>query len=287
MLRTLISLSLLTSTTLTGLAYAADDACIPAYEQAQSLRADGRLIAAREKAILCARSSCPKALAKDCTRWVGELDESIPSIVPQARAVDGTDATDVEVRMDGEVLTQKIDGMAVRVDPGEHKFAFTHSGAPTVEMVVVVHEGEKSRPVTATFHGATPAPVAPHPPQPPLPAQPAMPAASGGIPAAAAVAGAVGLVGIGLGTYFGLNGLSEKGNLNTCKPHCDPAAVDTMMHHLTLADVSFGAGAVALVAAVYLVLSRPKAESPLPAAAVVLDVTLTNGSAVVGTGGRF
>jgi hypothetical protein len=285
MLRPLISLSLFASTvTLTGLAYAGDDACIPAYEQTQSLRKDGHLVAAREKAILCARSSCPKALAKDCTRWVGELDEGIPSIVPEARAADGTDMTDVEVQMDGQPLTQKIDGKAVRVDPGEHHFVFTHSDAPNVEMDVVVHEGEKSRPIAATFRPAAPPGATP---QPVRPTQPVTPAASGGVPAGAYVMGALGLVGIGLGTYFGLSGLSEKSDLNACKPHCDPAAVDTMTHHLTLADVSFGVGAVALAAAVYFIVSRPHAQAPPFAAAFVLDVTPTNGGAAVGAGGRF
>jgi hypothetical protein len=60
-----------------------------------------------------------------------------------------------------------------------------------------------------------------------------------------------------------------------------------MMHHLTLADVSFGAGAVAQAASVYFVLSRPKAEAPQAAAAFFLDVAPANGGAFASASGRF
>jgi hypothetical protein len=247
-LRSLTAATLLAGVVMAPIARA-DDTCIPAYEETQSLRKDGHLVAARDRAIVCAKNTCPNALTKDCTRWLEELDESIPSIVPRALAADGTDYVDVAVRMDGQPLAQKLDGRAILVDPGSHQLVFTMEGAAPLEMAVVVHEGEKSRPITATL--TLTAPVS-------TPSRP--------IPPAAYVAGSIGLVAIGFGSYFGIQGLSDKGTLDGCKPHCDPSAVDSMMHSLAAADVAFAIGGVAILTTLYVVLTRPTVMRPTPAA---------------------
>ncbi len=47
--------------------------------------------------------------------------------------------------VDGRPLTTKIDGTALRVDPGPHAFSFQVAGQPPVTRSLVVKEGEKQR----------------------------------------------------------------------------------------------------------------------------------------------
>ena len=47
--------------------------------------------------------------------------------------------------MDGEVLTEKLEGTALSLDPGPHNLTFEAPGQPTVTKQIVVREGEKDR----------------------------------------------------------------------------------------------------------------------------------------------
>jgi hypothetical protein len=236
-------------------AHAADtNACLTSYEQTQTLRRGGKLREAKQQALQCAREACPAVLTKDCARWATEIDATIPSVVFEARAADGTELVDVKVFVDDKPLVDTLDGKAVEFEPGAHtlRFEWASGKAAPVVMQTVVREGEKNRKIAATFA--------------------ANGDSSGGgsgesagkrpIPLAAWVFGGIALAGVGVGTAFAVIGKSKQSDLDVCKPHCQPPDVDSMTRSFAIADVGFGVGVISAAAAVYLFLSRPKSELP-------------------------
>jgi hypothetical protein len=119
--------------------------CVKANADAQKERLDGRLTAAREKLEACADSSCPALVRDDCTKRLDEIDHVQPTLVFEVKDPSGSDVSAVRVTVDGEVLTDKLVGKALRVDPGEHVFIFNVEGASPVTRTFVVNEGEKDR----------------------------------------------------------------------------------------------------------------------------------------------
>ena len=51
-----------------------EELCLLAFDQAQALRVDGQLIAARAQLVICAQPRCMTAVQAKCTEWLGELD---------------------------------------------------------------------------------------------------------------------------------------------------------------------------------------------------------------------
>lgn len=235
--------------------------CIAAYEQTQTARKDGKLMTARKAATVCARADCPSLLARDCSKWVGELDASIPTIVFDARSPQGTELVDVKVKVDGAPLVEKIDGKAIQVDPGSRTFVFEAGGAPSVEKSVVVREGEKNRRISVTI--ATSTPTTPKEER----ARP--------IPLGVWIFGGVSVAALATSAIFAIDGLGKKSDLDACKPHCSSDDVDAMSARFTFADVALGAGIMAGAAAVWLYLTKRDAG----AAEVVILPT--------GVAGRF
>jgi hypothetical protein len=220
-----------------SLAYAqAKDPCIAAYEQAQTLRKDGKFINAREQAGVCAKDSCPAILVKDCTRWIGELEASTGSVICEAKTTSGKNVSDVRVTVDGAELVTRLDGRAIPIDPGKHAFRFDRGGA-TYDETVLVREGEKNRRITATL--------------------PETAADTNGLPAGFWIFGGVSIVALGTATFFALDGMGKKDDLESCKPRCAPSDVDAMSASFTIADVALGAGVVAVAATIYVLLARP------------------------------
>jgi hypothetical protein len=218
----------------------AKDPCITAYEQAQTLRKDGKFITAREQAMVCARDACPAILVKDCTRWIGELEASTGSVVCEAKTTNGKSVSDVRVTVDGRELTTRLDGRSLPIDPGKHTFHFERAGE-TFDETVLVREGEKNRRITATF--------------------PERAGDAPGLPTGFWVFGGISIVALGTATFFALDGMAKKDDLEACRPRCAPNDVDAMSASFTVADVALGAGVVAVAATIYLLLSRPKDAS--------------------------
>jgi hypothetical protein len=221
--------------------------CIAAYEQTQTLRKDGKLMNARSQAALCARPECPALLARDCSKWIGELDASIPTVVLDARSASGVELTDVRVKVDGATLVEHIDGKAIQVDPGTRTFVFDAPGAVAVEKMLVVREGEKNRKISVTI-----AVTGSQPTTTPKQERP--------IPLGVWIFGGVSVAALAMTTIFAIDGLGKKSDLDACKPHCASSDVDAMNKSFTFADFSLGAGVMAGAAAAWLYLMRPSAE---------------------------
>jgi hypothetical protein len=216
--------------------------CLTAHEDAQRLRTEGKLRAAREKLLICSAEACPSLVKVDCTKWLPEVDRDLPTLIVRAKDDAGLDVADANVELDGEKVAG---GKAVAVDPGTHTVKVERAGK-TIEQQVVIAAGEKNRLVELTF-----------------PSEVVKPAESiSPLPYILAGVGVVGIAG------FAGFGLSARGRLSelrdTCAPNCDPGEKRSIQTQLVLADVSLAIGVVSLGAAAYLFLK------PSPSTTVAL-----------------
>src|SRR5262249_9226971 len=91
----------------------------------------------------------PGAVAKQCAKWLHEVDEAIPSVALRVRSPSGDDVADAEVTLDGAARPGALDGKPIALDPGRHKFAFKR-GDETGEPTIVWRAAEKNRLVDVT-----------------------------------------------------------------------------------------------------------------------------------------
>jgi len=251
----------------------ADATCISAYEQTQTLRKDGKPLAAKAQAAVCAREACPALLVKDCTKWQSELEAVIPTVVLDPRSPSGGLRTDVRVKVDGVVVSEKLDLKPVPLEPGSHRFVFEAEGSVPVERTILLRDGEKNRKLTVTMAPAADAKGGARP-----------------VPVGVWIFGGVSVVAIATSAVFALDGLGKKSDLDSCKPRCSPADVDAMSSSFTFADVALGAGVMAGAAAVYLFLTRPSAEASAASAATFRPAPYAaplSGGGTLGVSARF
>jgi hypothetical protein len=268
-------------------------ACLTAYRRGSKLEEGARLIEAKKAMALCSLAQCSAELRSRCHVRHAELEARIPSIVPAVTDAKGDPITDVEVTMDGAMLTAEIDGHAIDVNPGVHEFSFRGRkgviGKHRLEIVAGQHDrlvavtlAPARLPVTAVAAApVTAAPPPAPPPAAPVSRAPDTPQARGGPGAAPYVLGTVGLLGVGgygLLTYWGRK---DNQALAQCAPSCPTTDIDHIRRMYLAADVSAGVGVVALVASTWLFIARSgsgsKAEASMTAVprrgpAVVLDV---------------
>jgi hypothetical protein len=250
-------------------------ACADAYTEGQRLRRAGELLRARERLLYCARDLCT-VLKADCAHWVDELDGAIPTVVLRAHDSQGHDLSDARVLLDGRPLVDHLDGRSIPVDTGTHVFRFERQGMPSVERQVVLGEADKARSVIVEM-GA---------PAPPAGAAPVARQTTWARPVpwptyALAGLGAAGLVSF---AYFGLTGRAEHFDLERCSPGCSPSSVDATRTKLLIADVSLGVSLVALGAATYLLLTRPRVAA---SDTVTVDVRASSHGGALGIGASF
>jgi len=260
-----------------GDARATDDkeVCVRAVEHAQNVRLDGKLREAREGFMTCARAVCPDAIRQDCTRWITEVDASLPSVVFEGVWADGRDVTGMTVWLDGKSLAGAEPGRAVALDPGEHTFRFDVSGAASIETRNVVREGEKNRILRVTFTPNAPSeptvvgPPAPatttsasYAPPPPRQWQPTppddgrlAPAKRGSIPVTAFVFGGVGLASFGGFAVLALTGTSRLDSMRTtCEHTFNPSDVTSARNEILVGDILGYVGLAAAGVALWLAL---------------------------------
>lgn len=285
-------LALVSALALTGsdaLADADKKACIDAYERAQELRRDGKLIEARGALVTCSQAGCPAAATADCGPWLTQVEASLPSVVIGARDASGHEVLDVRVLVDGQLLLPALAGKSVPVDPGVHTFRFEPSAGAAVEERVSILEGEKNRKLTVTF-GAPPAAStagAGLSSAPPAPADgsPVRP-----VPTLAWGLFGLGLAGLAVFTVAGAVSLGDESDLrDTCAPRCAEDDVSAIRVKHVVADIGLGVGVASLGVATWLYVTRPVvAKAPGGGRrAVHLVVLPSAGGAAAGLGGVF
>ena len=215
----LLALGVLTSSAVAAKPKTAE--CLAASEASFKSASAHQLRSERSQLLVCAAASCPGDIQKECLRRVEEVNRAIPSIIFVARDGDGNDLSAVKVTMDGEILAERLEGTALAIDPGEHRFTFETSGQPTLEKKILIHEAEKERREVIVIGAPTvaAAPPAAEPAQAAPPSAPPEPASdrSSGLGtqrAVALVAGGVGVAGVIVGTLFGLQSKSKHDKAN-------------------------------------------------------------------------
>jgi hypothetical protein len=295
--------------------------CANSYERGQELRQSSKLRRAREVLIGCARAACGEFVQKECSKWITQIDAETPSMVLLAKDEGGVAVLDVEVTMDGELLTSRLDGRAVSVDPGMHDFAFKAGSGATVERRVAISLGERNRivsvdlPAAGTRSAAAPSALAkteaketkaaPAPRSEPAPSasrlqlkttppedappSPAPTQSSGGS-AWPYVVGGVGALGVG--GYALLYSMAKSENnalMDQCWPTCSEGRLDRVRNLYLAADVSLGVGVAALGTATYLFFqsSSGREKPAAQTASYVVDVAPSKAGVYASVSGVF
>jgi len=237
-------------------------ACVAAADAAQQQRSAGKLLQARASLQICARDVCPGLVRSDCTRWLSEVEGSVPTIVLRAQDRRGQDLFDVKVWLDGSPIADKIDGFPIEVDPGQHVLSCERPGSKKLRQEIVIRTGDRNRTISLLLEDVEPL-------QPPI----LVPQEKSGLarvsPAVWVFAG-IGVAAAGTGTYFGLRALSDRNALEReCAPHCDPSRLDPIRTKINIADISFGVAILSAGVATYFLLAPPKPRNTtLPASEV-------------------
>lgn len=235
-----------------ALAQTAEASC-EAVQQTEALRAAGRYREARVRLLECVNAQCGGDVRRRCALALQKLNAVTPSIVVTMKDRHGNDVTDVAVSLEDQPLVSSLDGMAIPVDPGKHRFVFQRPGQAPVSLTLEIHEGEKFRPIEV--------PLESPPLAPPAEAASASAPASGWSPR---VVGGATLIGVGVAglaafTALGVSARSEEKELQSCKP-CADARIDSVQTRYLLANVSLGVSVVALGSATWLLLSGPSTK---------------------------
>lgn len=218
----------------------ATPACLAGHEEGQLLLNKGRLRDAAAAFLRCTDDACPAAVRADCIALRERVATTQPTIVVSARRGSGATATDVvdaRLLIDGQLMTNRLDGRVLAVDPGPHALRIDVKGVPPQERAVVISPGEKQR--LFVFEIPEPEPRA----------------SATRVPALIA-AGAGGLALASFAT-FAIIGRSQQ----SCRGHCTQGEVDSLRRSYLIADVSLATAVVALGAAAWL-WWRPTAPEP-------------------------
>ena len=249
-------------------------ACVAAADAAQQQRSAGKLRQARASLHICAREVCPAIVKSDCTQWLAEVEASVPTIVLRAQDPRGQDLSDVKVQLDGVAIADKIDGMPIEIDPGQHVLTGEHAGSKKLRQDIVIRTGDRNRTISLVLEDIEPLlPVVVPPPS-------GAPVSARVSPAAWVFAG-LAVAAAGTGTYFGVRSISDRNRLkSTCAGHCNRDEVDAVGRREDIATVTIGAAILSGGIAAYFFLSPSKSPTrALPAREVVVIPLLGGGGA--------
>ncbi|HEY3818212.1 MAG TPA: hypothetical protein VGL81_13625 [Polyangiaceae bacterium] len=241
-------------------------ACRAAYEGAQESERSGHLREGRAQLLECAKASCG-ALQKKCASRAGQLASDIALIEPVVTDAGGAALLDAQVKVDGELLTSRLDGRPLAVDPGAHQLSVTARVGPwpgrevSTTQAITIEQGQRG-PIaialpplddgalatapdltgdagTSAAASKTPAPANPE-------HEPAVTVRHHGPSAFAYLLGGVGLLGVGAGGLLTYWGKTDNTALAGCAPNCAPASVAHIRELYLASDVSLAAGGAML-----------------------------------------
>lgn len=294
------------------------EGCAEVYDGALKLERAGKLREASGALQSCARSTCDVFVQHQCTMRYARLEAEIPSVVPVVTDSSGAPVVDVRVSMNGQLLTSRIDGRGLAIDPGVHEFSFeTDGGGVVATRRVVILQGQRNRPIAVSVPASpakgrplaiAPGPLALEPPgeAPSLPSALKLDApalvetATAPGPAAQPrrwsvarlapiVLAGVGLAGAGSYVAFSTWGRRDNRELAQCAPACRQSSVDHIARLYRVADLSMGVAVLGLGTAAGL-LMRPqywRAERPRGRSGLALDVRPGRSGASATISGAF
>lgn len=265
----------------TSSARAASDSCNDAYVETQRLRRAGHLRSAQQRALVCAQDECSVTVRRDCSAWLEDIVDAMPSVVIEAHDPAGNELLDVKVFSGDQLLAERLDGKALAIDPGAHELRFEYGGQ-TETLRLVALEGQAYRRVAVRFSApltseevttkALPMTAALTAKALPMTAAPAPRELEGTttdgssghdpiawleeterprpIPLASYVFGGVGVASL---TSFGILATSaymtERELRNECGRECDRGSVDSVRERYIMGDVALALGVSSLIAA--------------------------------------
>jgi hypothetical protein len=243
--RALVALVLATP----GLAHADVKACVEAHASGQREAKAGHLKLADERFTACASTlACPAAIQTECAQFLRDVERSLPTVVLTAHDALGHDVEQARVYAGDELLTDRLDGRAIAIDPGAHSFRFVFADGE-VSTELSIKQGERNRKISVA---APAAPLARPEPAERRPLSPPFWIASG-----------VGVAGLASWGVFALLGHGRQTAVEACSPRCSESArtdYDAMRRDYLVADVSLGVGLAAAGVATWLWLDRPRAS---------------------------
>jgi hypothetical protein len=212
--------------------------CIGEHVEAQLLRKQGRLLAARDRLVACAEPTCPELVREECSALARELEVAQPSVILSALDADGQPTSEPLVSIDGLTDLVPLDGHPILLDPGAHQLRFQHPEGWIREVEFVLEESEHERRIVADFRASSGSDGGPGERRWP---NHVMLASAG-----------VATLALGSFTYFALAGRSVESDLDRCKPNCENQDdVDRMRSRYLIADVSLGVALVSLGVGAY------------------------------------
>lgn len=255
--------------------------CIDSHEQAQKQRMDGKLRASQESLRFCSSVVCPDSVRDECTKLFRELERLLPSVVFEVKDGSGKALNKVRVTIDGQPFTEKLDGTALPVDPGEHTFTFEVADQQLVVQKLVFREGDHHHERVTMGASNLGSPESPR---------------GGGQRLVGIAVGVTGIVGLGVGGLLG--GLASS-RWSSSKTNCAsatncpdrPQALEDHDSALSLATgstVAVIAGGVLLATGIVVFLTAPKGTSRTAASASVAVVpSMDPGGGGMTVVGRF
>jgi hypothetical protein len=128
----------------------ANGVCTAAFQRAVALEGETKLIQARKEISACVKSRCSTAIKRKCLVRYTRLRKNIPSVIPEVRNGNGSLVRDVEVTMDGEMLTPYTDGRALQINPGLHEFSFSDEQGVIDKKSIEIAPGQQNRRIVVT-----------------------------------------------------------------------------------------------------------------------------------------
>lgn len=230
--------------------------CLDSHLEAQQAQSQGRLVFARERAVTCADSACPRLVVDDCVRWLSELDQRMPSVVFDVR-VDGEANASATVLVDGNPVSDWSRGESLRLDPGEHEVRFELKPYQPIAQHIIVAEGMRFRVISVEFssqkRSAKQGETAP---------QFRMSGQSQTerpIPMVVYPLLAAGVIGAMVGIASEIIGASKEHDLyKTCNPYCTDADLKPTKTAYLVGDLVLAASALSLASAGIIYVARPE-----------------------------
>jgi hypothetical protein len=220
--------------------------CMAWHASGQKLRYNSKLLESREPLRGCSHEACPELVRTDCTAWLLEVQQSLPSATFAATA-DGAPAQTLKVSVDGADVEPAV---PLELDPGQHTLRFEIPGFAPVEKTVFLRNGDKNQVLSHAF--VTPAAAT-------GPAQADAPKTERPIHPLTWVLGGVSLASAGVATGFWLSARSDYDDLEqSCAPNCTEAETEDTKGKLLIADISLGVAVAAGVGALVVHLTRPE-----------------------------
>lgn len=203
--------------------------CVVDAEKGQEFRQSGALLEAQRALRACAADRCPALIRKDCSLWLHQVDEELPSLILAVTDANGQDVAVESLIIDE--LPQPLGSVAlpIHLDPGQHKVLIIVQGQRH-ERTVILRSRERNRVVAFTTAMAPLSPLS-------KPAQrPRSNVASWALLGASGVAFAA-------FAYLGITGSQRADALqNSCAPGCTDSQVNSARHRLWGADAALAIG---------------------------------------------